>query len=178
MYINHKHKFIIPKPFKMAGSSIYTYLKNNFSDNSILIDGHFTYEELINMYNLNPIEYKKVTLIRNPFDYMVSAYFWSWKNGECPPDYTFSDFIHKKSDFNWKKQHKFWNNDSDYYIYFERLPDQVFDFLKIFERVNNINLGTEKKTLHKYYSRYYNQKDKIAVENEFKYILKKHNYGF
>lgn len=96
MIISHKHKFIFIKTRKTAGSSIEKYLYNylgsddvctgseqdstprlNIDINSKLYkDGHVSHEYIKNNYNYEWNNYFKFAVDRNPWDKMVSMYYW------------------------------------------------------------------------------------------------------
>lgn len=102
MIISHKHKFIFIKPRKVAGTSIELAL-SKFCDKEDIITGNFhdsnyedeaftnkgrNYEELNLSTHSKPNEiknkiskdiwnnYYKFTIVRNPWDQVVSSYFW------------------------------------------------------------------------------------------------------
>lgn len=134
MYYNHKNKLIISKSFKTASSSLHFLLKRNHNSNdSVIVNDHFTIMEIREKYGLKRNEVIGIVGIRNPWDYVVSAYFWAKKNRECPKEFTFDDFILKETKFNWKKQHRWWNpSEIDDVLVFEDLKKEIQFFNKKF----------------------------------------------
>ena len=103
MIISHKHKFIFIKTRKTAGSTLeallYPYLDQETDIctgsprdgtprlNSPTDKGHSTYMEAMR-YAGNPDDYFIFTVERNPWDKMVSAYWWH-KNTK--PEWTWTN---------------------------------------------------------------------------------------
>ncbi|MFW6275226.1 MAG: sulfotransferase family 2 domain-containing protein [bacterium] len=104
MIISHKHKFIFIKPIKVAGTSVELNLAKNCGKKDIITHhskpSKESDETLYNDYSQNyegfnphmPPEkirekigekiwndYLKITIIRNPWDVVVSKYFWQEK---------------------------------------------------------------------------------------------------
>lgn len=96
MIISHKHKFIFVKTRKTAGSSIEKYLYNylgpddictgsvldstlrlNINEDSKLYkDGHVSHAYIANNFPKEWQNYFKFAVDRNPWDKLVSAYYW------------------------------------------------------------------------------------------------------
>lgn len=132
MFIDYSKKVIVSKSFKTASSSLYELLNKGANhNNSFLFNGHKTIKEIIDSYSIEPKIFDKLTIVRNPWDYVVSAYFWAKHNKECPPSYSFEDFILKDSKFNWRKQKKFWDlRYLDRVIYYEDFDNQCKGFCR------------------------------------------------
>lgn len=91
MIISHKHKFIFIKTRKTAGSTLEALLSPHLDPetdictgsprdgtprlNSPTDNGHCSYREAM-QYAGNPKDYFVFTVERNPWDKMVSAYWW------------------------------------------------------------------------------------------------------
>ena len=106
MLISKKHKFIFFKPMKCAGSSIesglYNYCgANDLCSGGLTVDNVIEYKQmgdirfgqhrdpehffriskLIDHYKkLDFSDYRKITVIRNPWDQMISFYWWYTNN--------------------------------------------------------------------------------------------------
>ena len=173
MYYNPTSKIIISKSFKTAGSSLYTLIKNNWmSEGCKLDDMHYTLKECQNIYGEK--DFTQLTLIRNPYDYVVSAYHWGKRNGEVPHEYTFQDFLYKPSDFNWQKQLKFWDSDyTDDVIQFERIEEEIQRLVDEYKLPQpTTHLPHEKKTIdRKDYKEYYTEEDKDYIRRVFGHQL-------
>lgn len=145
MYYNVDKKLIVSKSFKTASSSFFTYLSQNARvGNYELSDNHFTLQQMVGMYKLQIEEVTKIVQVRNPWDYVVSAYYWAVRNSECPSVYTFEDFVFKPSDFNWQKQLKWWDLDYiDNFIRYEYLEQDIAAFAQSFN-FPYFSLGKEK----------------------------------
>lgn len=121
MLISHKHKFIFIKTKKTAGSTIENMIVNNFFDPSVDIctgskidgtprvnigakkpgepDGHKPWD-LVKNY-VTPVEwtnYYKFTVERNPWDKVVSEFYWRTANDKqsdlTPYDNDVDNFKH------------------------------------------------------------------------------------
>ena len=94
MIISHKHQFIFVKTRKTAGSTLekllYPYLgqfdicTGSERDNTPPLntdnkDGHMGWKQIENLYPREWKEYYKFTIERNPWDKVVSSYFWHLK---------------------------------------------------------------------------------------------------
>jgi hypothetical protein len=78
MIISHSNRFIFIKSEKTAGSSVELAISKILKKNDIWLDGsHMTPVEISEKYG-NEIfnEYFKFSIVRNPFDKMVSHFFW------------------------------------------------------------------------------------------------------
>lgn len=88
MIISHQHKYIFIRPFKTAGSSIERFLletafnpKRDATGFKILKSPHLTANHIVENVNENVWrEYVKVVCERNPWDKVVSWYFWDMFN--------------------------------------------------------------------------------------------------
>ena len=173
MYYNPKRKIIISKSFKTAGSSLYTLIKNNWlEEGTQLHDMHWTLEECQNIYGEK--EFTQLTLIRNPYDYVVSAYHWGKRNNEVPHEYSFQDFLYKPSDFNWQKQLKFWDtNYTDDVIQFEKIEEEIQRLVDEYNLPQpTTQLPHEKKTVdRKDYKEYYREEDIHYIRRVFGHQL-------
>jgi hypothetical protein len=91
MIISHKYKFIFIKTRKTAGSSIEWFLQNYLGDNDIStgsrydglepkniknVDGHVGWEWIQKHYPNEWNTYYKFAVERNPWDLMVSKFYW------------------------------------------------------------------------------------------------------
>lgn len=78
MIISHTNKFIFIKSEKTAGTSVELAISKSLKENDIWLDGsHMTPLEILTKYGDTIFnEYFKFSIVRNPFDKMVSYYFW------------------------------------------------------------------------------------------------------
>lgn len=169
MYYNPKSKIIISKSFKTAGSSLYTFIRKNWMlEGCKLDDYHWTLEQCQNHYNEK--NFTQLTLIRNPWDYVVSAWFWAMRNGESPV-ISFQDFLYKDTPFRWRKQKGFWDvRFIDDVIQFEKIQEEIQRLIDEYHLPQpNHPLPHEKRTLNrKEYGYYYEDKDIEYVGEVFK----------
>ena len=167
MWWSKRRNIQISKSFKTASSSIYELIKDNwFREGDKLIDNHWTHQKIEKEWK---VKGERITLIRNPWDYVVSAYHWALRNGECPNEYSFEDFLYKPSGFDWQKQLLYWDCESDDIIQFESLNK---DIERIRDKYNLphivIPLTHQKKTTNrKKYQSYYNEESKDFIRLVF-----------
>lgn len=81
MLVSHSHKFILIKTHKTAGSSIEEYLKPFCEQNGIIetrkYNSHWPAREIKKLVGEEVWSaYTKICPVRNPWDKMVSLYFW------------------------------------------------------------------------------------------------------
>ena len=103
MIISHKHQFIFVKTRKTAGSTLekllYPYLgqfdicTGSERDNTPPLntdnkDGHMGWKQIENFYPREWKEYYKFTIERNPWDKVVSDFFWESRGTNLAADLT------------------------------------------------------------------------------------------
>jgi hypothetical protein len=102
MIISHEHKFIFFKPMKVAGSSIEVALAKTCGEKDLQTGSEYSEEieeydyvpknnELVYHSHTSPTllyrrsakkweDYYKVTVVRNPWDMIISYYWWSFNS--------------------------------------------------------------------------------------------------
>tara|TARA_R110002020_G_scaffold50211_1_gene142102 strand:- start:1210 stop:1746 length:537 start_codon:yes stop_codon:yes gene_type:complete len=171
-----KHKAIFIHIPKNAGTSIEEY----FSNESVRIqpEKHADIYEIKKKFKNSYNNYKKFTIIRNPYDKMVSWYFYLKRNLGDYNVVEFNDWIKEPSRF-WhandpisflKPQHE-WINNTVEIIKFENLNKELNKFFN-----KQINLPITNKSNHKHYLEYYNTESLDIIYNRYKKDFKKFNY--
>jgi len=181
-------KIIFVHVQKSGGSSIVNFFKKTKNHNKIKIDIKY-----LNKKKENINDYFKFTVIRNPWDRMVSFYHYhkekilknnnpteTWKYLK---DLTFKKFLKSTKFQKWalvnnitdfinynKKTH------IDYYINFENFEND-FKVVKQISGMEN-KLLEENKSTHKEYKHYYNDKSKKIIDFLFKKEIKFFNFKF
>ena len=162
---------------KNAGTSIEKYFVNG----SVRIqpEKHADIYEIKKKFKNSYNNYRKFTIIRNPYDKMVSWYFYLKRNlGENYNIIEFNKWIKDPSKF-WhaddpisflKPQCK-WIDDNVVLLKFENLNKELNEFFN-----KEINLLITNKSNHKYYLEYYNQESLDIIYNRYKEDFKKFNY--
>jgi hypothetical protein len=205
--ISHKHKYIFIHIPKTGGSSTTLALLKN--ENIILPDINFPlhhlYKSQKNSYKLKieedgkilheehypldkfDLEFQKsyycFTFVRNPWDVMVSTYFFNkkYRNHIINTDFSFEDFLLKNkmrpSMFHTLPQHSFINDNINYIGRFENLQQ---DFDKICEYINipKQQLPHKYKTERMQYQDYYTEETKNFVAVKYKKDIEMFNYKF
>jgi hypothetical protein len=204
--ISHKYKFIFIKNFKVAGTSVEaffqkycvddeeTYQMTHCTDEIICKNGIVGYrgtnskgKKYRNHMGIQKIKelhpdcfksYFKFCIVRNPFDLVVSAYFFKKKK-----NLSFEQFVEKlKDNFNWGRMSIDGKLQMDYYIKYENLQEDIEKVCKILN-IKNYNLDS----LPNYksglrtdtdYKKFYNNKTRKIVENLFEKQLKTFGYTF
>ena len=164
--------------------------KNNFyfslKDKEIFFfNSHITCYDFYDLFNKVKFkEFHKFAVVRNPWDRMVSRYFYSKKINNKFKKFTFEEFIEYDIKFNLKvlNQYEFCTKDRknfclDSVIKFENINQ---DFQKINTTIfnNSKSLKHLNRTSHDNYRKYYNEnlKDKIYIN--FKEDINNFGYEF
>ncbi|PWJ40939.1 sulfotransferase family 2 domain-containing protein [Sediminitomix flava] len=191
-YIDNKMLFIhIPKS---AGSSIGKVLIGDKKP------GHWTTDDFMAMNKARFNEYYKFCFVRNPWDRVVSSFFYLKKGGNNPKDLEFSqtelkninsfeEFVYSLNENenlqNWIHfipQNHFITDgygriNVDYVGKFESL-DQ--DFSLVLEKIGlpQIELPKVNKSKHKNYQEYYTDETKEIIGNLYREDISLFNYTF
>jgi len=195
MIISHKHKFIFIKTRKTAGSSIEKYLYNYLGQhdictgsikentpalNSEFIDGHISASTIQKQYPFEFKNYFKFAVERNPWDKVVSYYFYQQHKKEKRTKGGFDAFVehYGKNVVDWSM---YTNNDKvavDQVIRYENLHQT---FLKIPIPYNCELLTTKVKAefrKEKDYKKFYTNKSIEIVSNLFNKEIDMFSYQF
>ena len=181
MFVDKKTKVLVSKSFKTASSSFYDLLNQQSLNGGIIrFDYHRTINQILKEYDLDQEEYNTWTLIRNPWDYVVSAYCWARWNYECPTHYSFEDFIFKYSEFNWKKQIDYWDLEYiDYVIQYENLEEDSKKFCQIYgysyHPLKKLKSGIRPE---KSYQEWHTDKTRDYIYDVFEYVIKVYDYEY
>lgn len=199
MIISHKHKFIFFKPWKVGGASVEHNLINLCDENDIIDNTHrnpLDTKDIIGEKLFN--EYFKFSIVRNPWDRMVS-YFW-WQDGGLVGD-NHRDNIDKllKLKFNgyeFKEQFAKWIGNYSHFnqpFYFDEGGEPIMDFYMKFESLDTHyktickKLKLEYKSLKKIgafpfkkknekYWKYYNYESGATIAHRHRKTIKMFNY--
>ena len=172
-----RHKVIFIHIPKNAGTSIEEY----FGNESVRIqpNKHADIYEIKRKFKNSYNNYRKFTIIRNPYDKMVSWYFYLKRNlGEKYKVIEFNEWI--------KDPLKFWHVD-DPVSYLKPQPEWVDNTVEIikFENLNEelnkffnekIYLPITNKSNHDHYLKYYNKESLNIIYNRYKKDFEKFNY--
>ena len=176
--IIEEHKAIFIHIPKNAGTAIEEYFGNNsFRIQPNKHDNiHAIKKRFLNIYN----SYRKFTIIRNPYDKMVSWYFYLKRNLHTNK--------YKIIDFNeWIKDPlQFWHIDDPISFLDPQCDwiDETVEILKYENLKEDINMffGEEidlpiiNKSNHEHYLNYYNQESLNTIYNKYKEDFEKYNY--
>ena len=208
--ISHKGKFIFIPVRRAAGTTISKTLekycndklneeiddfKKNLFNRGILSSTKFG-ETVFGDWYKDIEKYKDYfifTIARNPWDRLISGYFYSqlgykYLGRECSSLEEFLDNLPtRESNYTWWFHitrtlsemliDKDGNYIADFTIRFENLQA---DFSKVCEKLKfeNIKLPLLNKTKHKHYSTYYNEKTRKIVAEKFSKDIEIFNYTF
>ena len=175
--IIEEHKAIFVHIPKNAGTSIETLFGN--SSFKIQPDKHANIHEIKKLFPEVYKSYRKFTIIRNPYDKMVSWYFYLRRNlGEHHKVLEFNEWIKDPSKF-WHAddpayfldpQHT-WVDDTVVLIKYENLGKELNQFFG-----KKIDLPVINKSNHDHYSTYYNRESLDIIYDRYKEDFKKFNY--
>ena len=161
---------------KNAGTSIEEY----FGNGSVRIqpskhaDIHEIKVKFKNSYN----NYRKFTIIRNPYDKMVSWYFYLKRNLGDYDIIEFNEWIKDPSKFwhandpiSFLKPQCDWIDNTVEIIRFENLDNELNKFFN-----KKINLPITNKSNHNHYLEYYNDESLNIIYNRYKKDFEQFNY--
>jgi len=182
--ISFDKKFIFLHPGKCGGSSVKCELKiaaRKYKFDFEHAEGHNNLEFFLNLIvgkNLNPDDFFKFTIVRNPWDRAVSWYY-HWHMVHKPKE--------EKEPFNrWLKSRgknlSFIDfNQIDYVIKLEEIDigmSYVFDKLGIPLKTIDSHITYDTGRPQKHYKEYYDPKTKEIVHNINRDMVEKFNYIF
>lgn len=207
MIISHTNKFIFLRPAKVAGTSTQNFFQQ-FCDKQNDIIGMKDSEEYWNhmrpalirqkMLRQDWQTYLKFGNIRNPWDRMVSSYFFNRRiKKSVPDDMSFEVYLHKFQEFTQLFTEKakprnpsslcdfYGINDNleekeDYkYIRYENLQEDILNIcdilnlkpLRHLQHMNKTNRNTD-------YRVYYNKQTRKIVEELYQKDIEKFEYTF
>jgi len=175
--IIQEHKAIFIHIPKNAGTSIETLFGN--SSFKVQPYRHANIHEIKRKFPKVYDSYSKFTIIRNPYDKMVSWYFYLKRNlGENYEVLEFNEWIKDPSKF-WHAddpayfldpQHT-WVDDTIVIIKYENLDEELNEFFG-----EEISLPIINKSNHDHYSSYYNEESLGIIYDRYKEDFEKYNY--
>ena len=152
--ISHKLKFIFIHIPKTSGNSLILYLKDFIDDEIINTNNHMGKKQGIrvlcektrkhikhltikyyeNTYGEKINNYFKFTIVRNPYDRILSFYFWhKGKNNQVFNRNEFINFIKRNNSF----QHKYIDN-TFHIIHYENLMEELKN-IECFKEITDFN---------------------------------------
>lgn len=212
MIISHKHKFIFFKTRKTAGTSLQIALSEFCEDNDVITGSHKFYgketEEQGEGININNFftdhphpeleqtkkflgediwnSYFKFAFVRNPYEIVVSRYFWErrgkLKIDDCSKD-NFKSWI--KKELTNKSHDWLWpyiatdHIELDFIGRYENIQEDT-DYICNILNLPKLTLGKNKSGYRdkNHYTEYYDNETKDLVSSFFKKDLDLFNYSF
>jgi hypothetical protein len=205
-----KHQYIFTHIMKTAGSSLVQRLEKSEDDRPLLLRGKPNLEinhvcgfnEKQSMEHLTPQQIRRVigwhafntafrfTIVRNPWDRVVSTYFWI-RQGDPHADprmksyceeHSFEDFAKEKSFF-WPPlqfPHVFNPKGQSHHHKVCRYENLENDLKDVFQSVglDPEPLGHKNKTDHKPYTEYYTAESREAVAKKYAKDINSLGYQF
>lgn len=213
MIISHKYGFILLRPRKTGGTSleamispylgqydVFSGLKEeidlpdtvkNHKNGEQYVSGHQSINDVRVVLPLDLLNsYNKISMIRNPWDRLVSMYFF--RNEIFEKDYNICNFNHFISSDIWKdgkfKIHtvdEFLSLDNkiycDMFIRYENYDNDVDSFFKLYNipiQKNKLRLKSNYRPNSLNYRDLYDNISKDIVEEYFQSDIKMFNYKF
>ena len=190
----HKHKFIFIHNRKTGGTSIEAVFKPDVGGphegNRGVEHKHASAIQMKEKFPKEWLEYFKFTLVRNPYDLLVSRYHWSrdLQKIDWYKNHTFKEFvicINKNTVRpEWTKPTSQYNSlcidqklDIDFIARFENLQQ---DFNTICDKIGipRQQLPHKNKTKHKHYTEYYDDETKEIVAEKYAKDIEYFGYEF
>ena len=162
---------------KNAGTSVRTLFEN--SSFRIQPNKHADIHDIKKIFPAVYSLYRKFTIIRNPYDKMVSWYFYLKRNlGEQHNVIEFNKWIQDPSKFwhandpiSYLKPQCKWIDNTVEIIRFENLNEELNNFFG-----EDIDLPITNKSNHNHYSTYYNKNSIDIIYDRYKEDFKRYNY--
>ena len=211
MIISHKYKFIYFKAVKVAGTSTeialaencglndvvttisppyHTHKPRNFKRKNIIVfRNHMDPEQVKNLISAKTWNtYLKVAVVRNPWDVMVSRYwhyhgFRKTKRGEDLRP--FSEWLAYSKNAKYINTKYYFDKEGDiicdFYIRFENLVNDIYEFCNIVNMPHPIEIPKTKHNIRlnsAHYSSYYSLEDIEIVRERAKIDIDFFGYRF
>ena len=199
MIISHKHKFIFFKPWKVGGNSVEHNLIEHCGDKDLIDTTHRNPKDTLDIIGKRKFnKYFKFTIARNPWDRMVS-YFW-WQDGGLVGKnhrkninklvkMQFDGYQFKEQFARWIGNYSHFNQPfyfdntgnpiMDHYMKFENLDDdykQICKKLKLpYKSLKKIGTFPFKKKNEEYW-KYYNYESGAVIAQRHKKTIEMFNY--
>ena len=185
--INHKHKFIFTHIPKTGGTSILSLFTKNYKHKS-----HTKTISLLNNENFK--KYYKFTIVRNPWDRMVSLYFWKIMVHKIKSlDFKlFIDYLnnHSKLEEIFQRDANIVNHTKGYIDFYLKDSANKYDHIGRFEDLHTTFLELKLKfdlkscmphlfkTKHKHYTEYYDDETREIVAEKYAKDIEYFGYKF
>lgn len=195
--VNHAHKFIFVHIPKTGGHTIERHFgawENPKGKYSVIVGGGREHFGLWKILKRAPgaKDYFKFTFVRNPWDKLLSEYFYMLK----PPigwrekkfvnqglassfkSFVLNDGIRYCRQFHAKPQHKFFKKGSmDFVGRFENFEED-WNFICTKIGIQPFKLPILNKTDHKYYTEYYDDETRKIVAEKYAKDIERFGYKF
>lgn len=200
MPISHEKKIVFIHIPKTGGSSIEKFLKiyghNNMGSNKIydplIMFGkgsqHYSYEKILENSEKDVSEYFSFCFVRNPWDRIVSEFFWRQKHNGFREETSFRDFIYliKESNIKFKphfidqKSFICGENDKILVDFVGRFENFQQDFEHVCKK-NDLKIERapyKNKSERKHYKEYYDEETMQVVYDMYQNDIDFFNYKF
>jgi hypothetical protein len=183
MIISHSSNFIFIKPEKVAGSSVEcAILPHLLSTDVYISDSHMLPFQVIGNYRIDIFDYFKFSIVRNPYDKMVSHYYWqqSIENNRYS---SFDSFVKEFHDHRTISNWKFYSINNEYImdkvIKFENLQNDLKDLpININIDISNIFEKSHTRPANTAYQDLYSTTSREMVEEQCFNEIEMFDYKF
>jgi hypothetical protein len=179
--ISHEHKCIFIHIPRTGGTSIEVAFIGTDIFKVNPNEKHITASEAKKLYEPYWNSYFKFSIVRNPFDRVISLYhFKAFKDINILNNKSLEYFINNYKPYPHEPNpcdcKNIIDEDLDFIGRFENLKD---DFKIICKTLNcDLKLPIINRTQHQHYSKYYDENTKIIIEELYKDDIEKYNYDF
>ena len=183
MIISRSNNFIFVKSEKTAGSSVERALEPFLLETDIYLpDSHLYPFQIQESYHIDIFDYFKFSIVRNPYDKMVSHYYWQQaieNNRYSSFDAFVKEFYNNKIISNWKFYSIDNTNIMDKIIKFENLQNDLNDLpININIDISNIFEKSNIRPANIAYQELYSKTSKEMVEEQCYNEIEMFNYKF
>ena len=181
-FVTPREKHGPPNLFQISKMRISPYFSSNVEKHLHRLRAHSCQADISNVLGReNYDSFIKIAGVRNPFDLLVSAYYWIHRGNDLPP---FSDWLtgHLAASNPWNKDLRPSKLVNSRILRFERLHEDLAKLCDEFELAHTRELPrakTNTRSEETHYRHFFSSRDRKAVENSFyREWLEQFDYSF
>ena len=170
---------------KSGGTSIYKQIGGTPKTITVKVDNRYKTDKHADLYKMRK-ELGELgftfTVVRNPWDRMVSAYHYYKRAGHRPPADFPKNFNQYILNYDWStiaKPQSDYFDVVDYILRFENLGEDFVRMCKVHGiKTKGAGLPRVNRSFHKHYSEYYTDAAMMKVQKEFSKDIRRFGYQY